>query len=100
MATKFIIDHEDAIQAIRKQYGIPSTVEIVVNWKETPVSGDVDWIDVPEEWNTQIPPYAAASHQIVDVMFRNGSIRKNRPGLFSWCQQNHAYDIIKWRPAK
>lgn len=104
MATKFIIDHEDAIQAIRKQYGIPSTVEIVVNWKETPVSGDDercddDWIDVPIDWDKESPPDAALMFNTVQVQHRSGNISIGDPMSFCiwWKQDDHYWDIIRYR---
>ena len=102
MATKFIIDHEDAIQAIRKQYCIPSTVEIVVNWKETPVSGDDEWIDVPSDWENDFPPPETEQYNKIEIMMRRGYTDVGAPEDFDifWMQENDIYDIIKWRPVK
>lgn len=102
MATKFIIDHEDAIQAIRKQYGIHSAVEIVVNWKETPVSGNDAWIDVPSDWENDFPPPETEAFNKIEIMMRRGYTDVGVPEDFDifWIQENDIYDIIKWRPAK
>lgn len=102
MATKFTIDHEDAVQALRKHFGIPSTVEIVVNWKETPVSGDDGWIDVPFDWNLNHAPDKAFDYGDIDIMHRDGEVENCHVMDYNslWCQDGCECDIIKWRPAK
>lgn len=100
---KFIIDMEEAIVAVRKQYGLPESVKIEIKYDEDSYKSvdESEWIDVPFDWDDSVPPKEAQGYDMIEVMFRNQrtAIAHSRSWANSWIQENDPADIVKYRKA-
>ena len=97
---KFVIGVDEAIKSVRKQFGLPESVQVEIEFDKTaPVKSDADWQDVPKGWTLSSPPGEVDYNDHVEVLLRDGTIRYGRAGDFSscWAQDGHRYEIIKYR---
>lgn len=97
---KFSISIDEAIVAVRKQFALPDSVDVQIEFGETAfVKSDTDWQDVPEDWTLSSPPGGLYYNDQVEVMFRDGEISSGRAGDFGscWAQDDHRLDIMKYR---
>lgn len=97
---KFVIGVDEAIVAVRKQFGLPESVQVEIEfYKTAQVKADTDWQDVPKGWTLSSPPGEVDYNDIVEVVFRSGATDDNRAGVFGacWRQDDNPHDIIKYR---
>lgn len=98
---KFVISKEEAIVAVRNQYGLPESVEIEINKDCSIEQDDFAWQNVPSNWKYHRAPEIADCYTLIDVMKRDGSILTGSPSDWWGCwSQNGSYaDIVKFRKA-
>lgn len=98
---KFVISMEEAIVAVRNQYGLPESVEIEINKDCSIEQDDFAWQNVPSNWKYHRAPEPADCYTLIDVMKRDGSILTGSPSDWwgCWCQYGAYTDIVKFRKA-
>lgn len=98
---KFVISMEEAIVAVRNQYGLPESVEIEINKDCSIEQDDFAWQNVPSNWKYNRAPEIADCYTLIDVMKRDGSILTGPPSDWweCWCQDGSYADIVKFRKA-
>lgn len=98
MAVFITLSRSEADDAIRKQYGLPSNVDVRIE-DDTQSVSDVksSWINVPSDWEECLPPTCAVDSTEVEVTFRNGSTSSGDTYSWDWSQEGIEYDIIKFR---
>lgn len=97
---KFIISVDEAIAAVRKQFGLPESVEVQIEFEETSsVKSDNEWQDVPEDWTLGSPPGELDYNDQVEIVFRDATISSGLAGDFGtcWSQDGNRLDIVKYR---
>lgn len=100
---KFVISMEEAIIAVRKQYGLPESVELEIVESSLKTDDASLWYDVPSNWQHQYAPGEASYMSLIQVMYRNGDIGIGDVSYFhgdNWKQENSEYDIVKFRKAQ
>lgn len=100
---QFIVSQAEAIELIRQQFMLPTTVEVIIEQTTEPTVEDDGWIDVPADWHVCAAPPEAACLDIVEVLFGDGDFDTDKPHRWtgSWCQTGiSTYTIVKFRPVK
>lgn len=100
---KFVINMEEAIVAVRKQYGLPESVEIEIVESSVKTDDASLWHDVPSNWQHNYAPDETYYMSPIQVMYRNGDIGIGDVSYFhgdDWKQENSGYDIVKFRKAQ
>lgn len=92
------ISRSEANDAIRKHYGLPSSVEVRIVEDEAP---NDQWINVPIDWKHHFPTNAATQFSYIEVMYRDGGTDYGHPTdwSYAWAQDDYRSDIIKFRQA-
>lgn len=92
MAVFITLSRSEADDAIRKQYGLPSNVEVRIEDDTQSVSDmKSSWINVPSDWVHTEPPEVVSRSEyvdVVDVLFRSGYVSHRRaPKHIDWSQE-------------
>ena len=99
---QFIVSQAEAIEMIRRQFMLPTTVEVIIEQTTEPNVEDDGWIDVPADWTENEAPPAAGAFTSIQVEFSDGDMGDGSPDEWcgSWSRSNFYRNIIKFRPIK
>lgn len=109
----FIVNMQEAKEAIRRQYDLPPNVVISilsdVPTSKLEVSGGSDifpdtdgWLTVPKEWNKPEPPSPACCMELIEVKYKDESWKLTGIGApadwnHSWKQDGSVQNIVAYR---
>ena len=100
---QFIVSQAEAIEMIRRQFMLPTTVEVIIEQTTEPIVEDDGWIDVPADWTNYAARATARQYQKIEVMFGDGNVNIDHPSTWSlsWGQTGDSnFNIMKFRPVK
>lgn len=98
---QFIVSQAEAIEMIRRQFMLPTMVEVIIEQTTEHVDEDDGWIDVPTDWTANEAPPAALVFPYIQVEFSDGSMDDGSPYFEwtdSWSRSNSYLNIVKFRP--
>lgn len=101
---QFIISHTEAIEMIRRQFMLPTTVEVIIQQTTEPTVEDGGWIDVPDDHRDRKAPEDAQQYDCIEVMYGDGTLGgTGAPDDWnlSWAHDGDSQStIVKFRPIK
>lgn len=97
---QFTLTHQEAIDLIRKQFMLPTSVEIKIGDQEAQTT-EREWINVPSDHIERVAPEIAQQYGCIEVMYGSGECDTGAPddwNLFWGQTGDRRCNIVKFRP--